>query len=303
MTKAKLPIGELFPVGGRLAPAQMIGRQGAVADVVQRLLEREHVLLSGARRIGKTSVCGAACEVLEREHGCVVIEFEAPEQSSAEGLCQLLIDRTARLDLQRIARGLVKGSVPFVQGWLNAQGVSLDLSEFRASVPTATLRTVLALPLEIARQHGKRVVVFIDELQRAVDYADGVALVTTITDLYAGNADVLVLVDGSEERTVAQLVRRPYSLSKLAQRVNLEPRIPSDQWRGPLRARFEHAQLQIADEHLERLLEFGDQHPYRMMVGCAAVGLAARRAEQDEVDDFVLGLGLTEARRRLDDDV
>jgi uncharacterized protein len=303
MAEPRQAIGELFPVGGRLAPEQMIGREGDVADLVQRLLEHEHVVLSGARRIGKTSVCGAVCEVLESKHDFIVIDFEAPEQSSAEGVCQLLIDRTARLDLQRIAQGLLKRSVPFVQDWLDAHGVPLDLSEFRASVPSATLRTVLELPLEIARQHGKGVVLFIDELQRAVDYADGVALVTGLVDLYAGNSDVLVLIDGSEERTVEQLVGHPYSLGKLAQRVELEPRIPQDQWRAPLRGRFTDAGLEISAERLQRLLEFGAEHPYRTMAACAAVGLAAHRAELEEIDDFVVELGLKEASQRLDDDV
>lgn len=296
-------IGELFPVGGRLAPAQMIGRTGDVADLVQRLLERQHVVLCGARRIGKTSVCGGVCDALEREHDCIVVDFEAPEQSSAEGVCQLLIDRTARLDLQRIAQGVLKGAIPFVQGWLQQQGVPMDLSEFRASVPTSTLRAVLELPAAIAQQHGKTVVLFIDELQRSVDYADGVALVTGLVDLYAGSDNVLVLIDGSDERTVQQLLGRPYSLGKLAQRVELEPRIPMDQWRSPLRHRFDEAALGISKERLQRLLDFGAEHPYRTMAACAAVALAARRAEVSEVDDFVLDLGLEEASLRLDDDI
>lgn len=296
-------IGELFPVGGRLAPAQMIGRTGDVADLVQRLLERQHVVVSGARRIGKTSVCGAACEVLQREHECIVIDFEAPEQSSAEGVCQLLIDRTARLDLERIAQGLLKSAIPFVQGWLQEHGVPLDLSEFRTSVPTNTLRTVLELPLEVARHHRKTVVLFIDELQRAADYADGVALVASLVDLYAGSPDVLVLIDGSEQRTVEQLVRSPYSLGKLAQRIELEPLIPLDQWRVPLRSRFEEAALVISEERLERLLAFGAERPYPTMAASAAVALAARRAELPEVDDLVLESGLKEAEQRLGDDI
>jgi AAA+ ATPase superfamily predicted ATPase len=302
MSESFPAIGELFPVGGRLAPAQMIGRAGDVADLVRRMSERQHVVLTGARRIGKTSVCGAACEVLQRDHDFIVVDFEAPEQSSAEGVCQLLIDRTARLDLQRIAQGLLKGAVPFVQGWLQQQGVSMDLSGFRTSVPTATLRAVLSLPLEIARQHQRSVVLFIDELQRAVDYADGVALISGLVDLYAGNTNVAVLVDGSDERTVQQLLGRPHSLGKLAQRIELEPRIPMDQWRSPLRDRFHTAGLEITEERLQRLLDYGAGYPYSTMAACAAVALAARRAELSEVDDFVLDLGLNEAKQRLHDD-
>jgi hypothetical protein len=71
--------------------------------------------MSGPRRAGKTSVCGAACAVLRDEHDFLVIELEAPEQSTAEGVCQLIIDRAARLDLQRISRGLLKAAIPTIQ--------------------------------------------------------------------------------------------------------------------------------------------------------------------------------------------
>ena len=79
----------------------MVGREGDVADLVGRLREFGHVVLSGPRRTGKTSVCGAACAVLRDKHQLLTIELEAPEQSSAQGMCQLIIDRTARLDLQQ----------------------------------------------------------------------------------------------------------------------------------------------------------------------------------------------------------
>jgi hypothetical protein len=95
----------------------------------------------------------------------------------------------------------------------------------------------------------------------------------------------------------------PISLGKLAQRLELEPCIPQDQSRAPLRSRFRHAGLRISEERLQRLLEFGAEQPYRTMAACAAVGLAAYRAEQQEIDDFVLELGLKEASQRLDDDV
>src|SRR5580658_8856993 len=95
-------LGLLFPTGGRVAPAQMIARAGDVADLVVRLREFAHVVMSGPRRAGKTSVCGAACATLRDQHEFLAIEIEAPEQSSSEGVCQLIIDRAARLDLQRL---------------------------------------------------------------------------------------------------------------------------------------------------------------------------------------------------------
>lgn len=112
-------LGHLFPAGGRVAPEQMIGREGDVADLVERLREFSHLVLSGPRRAGKTSVCGAACAALRDDHNFLVMEVEVPEQSSAEGVCQLMIDRAARLDLKRISQGLLKAAVPAVQSLLS----------------------------------------------------------------------------------------------------------------------------------------------------------------------------------------
>jgi len=280
----------------------MIGRQGDIADLVERLRELAHVVLSGPRRAGKTSVCGAACAALHDEHDFLVIELEAPEQSSAGGVCQLIIDRAARLDLQRISKGLMKAAVPTVQKLLEDQGVPLDISRFGADVPDATRRATLELPLAIARQQRRKVVFFIDELQRAVDYADGISLIHDLVDIYSGNPDVVVLVDGSDERTIERLLSPPYDLGRLGQRRPLPHTIPADQWRRPLLDRFERAALFISEERLERILEFGGGRPYDTMAGCLYVGLNARRLQSDTIDDFVLEHGLEEARARLDED-
>jgi hypothetical protein len=296
------PLGLLFPAGGRVAPAQMVAREGDVADLVARLRECAHVVMSGPRRAGKTSVCGAACAALRDEHDFLAIELEVPEQSSAEGVCQLIVDRSARLDLERISRGILKVAVPTIQELLEQLGVPLDLSRFGAEIPDATRRAALELPLAIARQQHRKVVLFLDELQRAVDYADGVGLVHDLVDIYSGNQDVVVLVDGSDDRTIERLMGPPYDLARLAQRVALPHTIPADQWRGPLRERFEHATLAISDEHLERILAFGEGRPYDTMAGCLYVGLMARRLGSEAIDAFALEKGLEEARARLDED-
>jgi DNA polymerase III delta prime subunit len=301
MAKRVEQLGLLFPAGGRVAPEQMIGREGDVEDLVVRLREHSHLVLSGPRRAGKTSVCGAACARL-RDEGFLTIEVEAPEQSSAEGFCQLMIDRCARLDLDRISKGLLKGAVPVVQALLAEQGVPLDLSSFAADVPDPARRAALALPLAIARQQNSRVVLFIDELQRATGYADGIALARDLVDLYAGNTDVVLLIDGSEERTIDQLMGAPYDLARLCQRRALDPTIPLDSWSAPLDERFRAAGLTVGDEHLDQILEFGGGRPYDTMMGCLYVGLNARRVEADAIDDFVLANGLEEARQRLDED-
>lgn len=240
--------------------------------------------------------------MLRDEHDFLVIELEAPEQNTAEGVCQLIIDRTARLDLQRISRGLLSAAVPTIQKLLADRGVPLDLAKFGIGVPDATRRKVLELPLAIARQQKRKVVFFIDELQRAVDYADGKGLVRDLVDLHSASAEVVVLVDGSNERTIERLMGSPYDLARLAQRLELPPTIPADQWRRPLLDRFQRAALPISPDRVQRILDFGEGRPYDTMTGCFYVALTARRLQNNDVDDFAIGKGLEEARARLDED-
>src|SRR3954447_16456984 len=92
------PIGRLFPAGGPVPPEFMIGRTGDVDEIVRRIREAIHTMLAGPRRIGKTTVCAAACQRV-REGGQVVIEIEVPERSDSADLLQLLVDRCSRVSL------------------------------------------------------------------------------------------------------------------------------------------------------------------------------------------------------------
>lgn len=178
----------------------------------------------------------------------------------------------------------------------------LDLSALGRELPPATRRAALELPLKLARQHGGRVVFFIDELQRAVDYAEGEGVIGDLVDIYSGRTDVVVLVDGSRARVVDRLMDDRFQIGKLVGRRPLEPTIPIDQWRGPLRARFGQAGLDIGAEELERLLDFGDRRPYDTMTAARHVALTARKLGLETIDDFCLEQGLGEAREHLDED-
>lgn len=68
-------------------PADLvIGRTGDIDEILRRLREAIHTMLTGPRRIGKTTVCVAACEQL-RQDGAVVIDIEVPERTDARRIC------------------------------------------------------------------------------------------------------------------------------------------------------------------------------------------------------------------------
>ena len=296
-------IGTLFPSGGRVEPQYMIDREGDVEELVFRVREGIHMLLDGHRRIGKSSVCNASAVRLREEDGSIVVWLEAPKQTTATGFCQLLIDQCTRIDLSHLADQAGKIVRPAIERLLESVGLPLDLSSIAADdVPPATRRAALELPLNVSRQHGTPVVFCIDELQRAVEYADGEGLIGDLIDIYAGQTDVILLVSGSQERVVERLLAEPFAVGKLLERRTLSPRIPRDQWRRPLAERFAAAALQIAGDRLERVLDFGQERPYATMTGARYVALTARKLEIREVDEQCVEQGLREASEHLDDD-
>src|SRR5437879_8545440 len=55
-----------FPVGGPVPAADLVGRETYVRRLTERLEDGQHVLISGPRRIGKTSIIIEALRRLRR---------------------------------------------------------------------------------------------------------------------------------------------------------------------------------------------------------------------------------------------
>lgn len=179
-------IGRLFPAGGPVPPDLVIGRAGDIEEIVRRSREAIHTMLTGPRRIGKTTVCSAVCERLAQED-VVVVEVEVPERTDAKDLLQLVVDRCNRISRTAAMRGLLRVARPLIEQTLAAEGIPLDLGQLTAQAGGLPTRKILALPLALAEERGRPVVFFLDELQRAVDYADGEQLLGDLVDLYSGN--------------------------------------------------------------------------------------------------------------------
>jgi hypothetical protein len=92
------------------------------------------------------------------------------------------------------------------------------------------------------------------------------------------------------------------NLGKLAERTDLPPTIPRDQWRRPLRERFAITGLRIGERELETILDFGAERPYHTMTAARHVALTARRVHTTEIDAFIVREGLQAAEAALADD-
>ncbi|HEV2998322.1 MAG TPA: ATP-binding protein, partial [Solirubrobacteraceae bacterium] len=201
-------IGALFPLGGPVPPDLIIGRRGEIDEIGGRLREGMSTMLAGARRIGKTTVCAAVCEQLGSE-GALVIEVDVPEREDSRALLQLIIDACSRISLARRGRSALRAARPTIEKLLSEYGVPLDLGALGRELEEPPARAVLSLPAELARAEGRRALLFLDELQRVVDYADGENVLCDLVDIYGGSKDAVVLVDGSDERALSGMFGAP----------------------------------------------------------------------------------------------
>ena len=294
-------IGKLFPLGGPVPPALMIGRVGERDELVRRLSAGINTMLVGPRRAGKTTVCEAACAAMG-DVGYTLFEIEVPERADSTALLQLIVDRATRISLTDEAGAVARALRPIVEGFLKDQGIPLDLGALDKDAPAADARTILALPLALARHRRKPMILFLDELQRVVSYADGDEILTDLVDLYRASGEVVVLVDGSDERTLDGMLGAPLHVGKLVDRQRLDPRIPLTTWRGPLTERFAAAGLELPDAQRERLLAWSDGVVYPTMAAARFTAFSAQRTSTETISDFDVDMGLDEARRHLEDD-
>lgn len=294
-------IGRLFPAGGPVPPELVIGRKGDVDELERRLREALHTMVTGPRRIGKTTVCDAACDRVQG-NGLLVIPIEIPERPDSSAFLQLLIDRMSRISLAASGRRALRIARPLIEKALKDQGIPLDLAELGAEPGTLPTRTLLSLPSELAEQSDRQVVLYLDELQRAVDYADGGQLLIDLVDLYSSATDVALLVNGSNERVLEGMLGPPIHFGKLCDRLPLAPTIPASAWRRGLPDRFRRAGLVLRPEAFEIVTRFGEERPYATMAAARYAALNARKLSSDEVGVFEAEEGVAEARRQLEDD-
>jgi hypothetical protein len=301
-------IGHVLPVGGPVPPDYVIGRSGEIDHLVTRLSESVHTMASGERKIGKTTVCDAACARVKPELEIVRIEVPERRDADARVLLQSIIDRCNTVSHASATSRLLRAARPTIESALASAGIPLNLDELGAEPAPATAREILALPGTLADQLGRPVVFFLDEIQRAVDYTDGEEMLQALVDLYSGGrSDVVVLVDGSDDRLLDQMRGAPIQFDKLCDRLAISSSIPKQIWRDALPGRFDQLSMTIDPEALDAIVEFGAERPYATMAAAQGAALAARRINIGK-DDVTVGMyeadqGIEFARRRLADDV
>ncbi len=303
--------GELFPTDSPIPAGQLIGRRDDLREITTRLEAGTHLILAGARRTGKTSVCEAALARAARR-GAYTAKVDLFRVSDAGELAEALASTvianrsTAHRALRR-ARSAGRAALSAAQGRAVVkmvgelgEGVELALTPgLAAQDPERALDLALELPERVARADGKRLILFFDEFQELASarrpYGDPDAVTNRMRAVFQRTEAVSYLFAGSIEHVMRDLFapsRRAFS--GFGSFYTLRPIDPED-WRAGLADRFAADGCVVAGPAIERIVILGGGHPRATMRIAQQTHLVSLELDTREIDLDLVQLGFERA--------
>ncbi|HEY7934591.1 MAG TPA: ATP-binding protein [Solirubrobacteraceae bacterium] len=302
----RIPSRDLFPSDAPVPLDRMIGRRGDVDQLVLQLSGGAHRILAAPRRTGKSSVCEAAIGVLRAKHfytvsvslfkytdAATLAEAIAQETLANRGPMHKLIEKIRETGAA-VAKGAELALAMKTQADLG-DAVELAIHPgYSARDPEQALRMALELPQRIAERDGKRLILFIDELQEIADsggaYGDPDGLMGFMRETLHGSELVTALFAGSMEHMMRDLfTNRQRAFYGFGGFMELTP-ILAGEWRAGLLERFAEDDCTVEENALDRVIELGVLRPRAIMLIAQQAHLASIEADTHTID---LGLALS----------
>lgn len=297
---ARQDSASLFPTDRPLPANSLVGRADDVQEVATALSGGGHVIISGPRRTGKTSVCDAALRTLEGE-GLYVVEVDLFRVASAAELAETLVAKTIanRSTLRRAVHqareaGRLVADAAGVSAVVKSKselGEELEIAftpQMARRDPERYLDYALALPGRIAEADEKRVVIFLDEFQEIAGshapYGDPDALTKRMRSILQRSPGVSLLFAGSVEHLMRDLFTPSQrAFSQFGSFHDLRP-IADEDWVDGLRARFELDECTADDIALSRLVDLSEGHPRATMLIAQKTHMTTVLLDTREID-------------------
>jgi hypothetical protein len=242
----------------------------------ERLLDGEHVLIAGPRRIGKTSVILEVLRRLRRKGALTAyVDCLGPTgvrelgERLAGSLLASLEGRDALEDARRMAAGMHGGRLRY-------EHLELVMPVLRETSAQRAFEAALDLPRAVAARAGKRVVVALDEFQAAGRL--GPRVFDVMRSRFQTQRGVAYAFLGSEEGILEELFgQKGRALYRFAVALDLAEEgghrfgIDPGDWLGYLKRKFGQRRISIAEAEVDRILDVTGGHPQDTMQLCAAL--------------------------------
>lgn len=300
---------DLFPTDQPIPASQMIGRGADVREIASTLAGGSSVVLAGARRTGKTSVCDAVLGRLQRR-GYYTASIDLFRIATTAELAESLVAATlSNRSALRRALHQTRRAGRFVADALQTSAVlksKVQLGEeleiafspgLAARDPVRYLDYALALPARIAAADHKEVIVFFDEFQEIASpqqpYGDPDRLTKRMRAIFQRSTGVSYLFAGSLEHLMRDLFTPSQrALHQFGGFHDLRP-IDRETWEAGLAERFAADNCILEPGALSRIVDYGELHPRTTMLiaqksHLTSIELDTRRVDVPLVDQGLL---------------
>lgn len=296
-----------FPVGGPVPPADLVGREMYIRRISERLIDGNHVLLAGPRRIGKTSIILEVLRRLRRK-GTYTAYVDCLGATDVRGLGERLVDALLEnvSGVERSfehAKAIAAGVRPSVK--VRYEHVELALGLARETNAQRFFDGALDLPRALAARSGKRVVVVFDEFQAAGRL--GPKVFDVMRTHFQAQRGVSYAFLGSEEGILEQLFsEKGRAFYRFAVPIDLADAgghrfgIAPDDWLEYLRGKFGERKIAIDETSVDRILDATGGHPQDTMQVCAALYYLMRDAGARTVSGEHVAIAYEQALRELE---
>ena len=254
-----------FKYGGAIGPEAFCNRTQELHDLARAATNAERLFVYSERRVGKTSLVQRVLDTLpKKDYLPIYIDLYPTDGTGAfvRTVAKALTEAAAsRADkLAETAKGLFRHLTPTLTFDESGHPI-LKLGARSGTEREPELEDVLEAPARVAEREKRRLVVVFDEFQRILEYKSDLVerMLRTRVQMHQ---EIAYFFLGSRKhlmRTMFLDASRP--LYRAAGHYPLGM-IATEHWKPFIRERFEAAEKDVADEHIESLCGLTEGHPF-----------------------------------------
>lgn len=293
----------LFPLGGPVPENDIVDRENFLKSIQTRLSDGQNIMLTGPRRIGKTSL---ALETLRqlKKNGFYGASIDFFRLSTKRELATAIIDACLenRTGIQKTMEAL-KGGIKTVT---SATKLAMKLKglEFSLTLPNKEtsddylLSYALDLPEKLALADKKQIVVVFDEFQDASRIV-GDSVFKIMRSHFQVHMKANYLFLGSKEGIMNNIFAGPeQAFYRFATILPLPP-ITVSAWTKYIRDKFEGQGILCKDRIVEEIIRTTGGHPQDTMLVCSETYYLLLETGEKSLSVEAIQLGTTRALAAL----
>ena len=263
----------LFPLGGPVSENDIVDREDFLKSIQTRLADGQNIMLTGPRRIGKTSLALETLRQLKKQ-GFYVAAVDFFRVSTKRELATAIIDaclenRTGIHKTMEALKGGIKTVTSATKLAMKLKGLEFSLTlPGKDTSEDLLLSYAFDLPEKLALADKKQTIVVFDEFQDAARIV-GEEVFKLMRSHFQLHTKANYLFLGSKEGIMNNIFAGPdQAFYRFATILPLPP-ISSTAWTKYIKSKFEDKGIKCHDQAIREIIRMSGGHPQDTMLICA----------------------------------